>query len=83
MDFNQVATCLKVLNYLLCLCHRNSKSKHRAVISLICNQSLPQNEAVFEYVGTINVQVDTYVSTYQWIHWLKMSNISGVDIFFT
>ncbi|XP_066016786.1 uncharacterized protein [Pocillopora verrucosa] len=44
----------------LTLKFQNSKSKHRAVISLICNQSLPQNEAVFEYVGTKNDPVDTY-----------------------
>ena len=32
------------------------------MISLICNDSLPHNESIFEYVGTRNTPTNTYVS---------------------
>lgn len=44
----------------LTLKFRDERSGHRAVISLICNYSLPQNETFFEYVNTSNIPVDTY-----------------------
>ena len=33
-----------------------------AKISLICNDSLPENETFFEYINTKNIPTDTYVS---------------------
>ncbi|XP_022808962.1 uncharacterized protein LOC111345940 isoform X2 [Stylophora pistillata] len=45
----------------LTLKFKDEKSGHGAVISLICNNSLPQNETFFEYIGTSYVPVDTYV----------------------
>ncbi|KAJ7390573.1 hypothetical protein OS493_023961 [Desmophyllum pertusum] len=33
---------------------------HSAVISLVCNDSLLQNETIFKYVGTQNIPTDTY-----------------------
>ncbi|XP_073230323.1 uncharacterized protein [Porites lutea] len=33
---------------------------HSAVISLVCNETLPENETVFEYINTVNIPTDTY-----------------------
>ena len=28
----------------------------------MCNETLPENETVFEYINTVNIPTDTYVS---------------------
>ncbi|KAM7440627.1 hypothetical protein ABFA07_010158 [Porites harrisoni] len=33
---------------------------HSAVISLVCNETLPENETVFEYINTVNIPTDIY-----------------------
>ena len=40
---------------------RSSKG-HSAVISLVCNDSVPNNESILEYIGVKNAKRNTYVS---------------------
>ena len=35
---------------------------HMAKLSLICNDSLTENETFLEYINTTNVPIDSYVS---------------------
>lgn len=44
----------------LTLAFRNSTSGHGAKISLICNETIAENETIFEFINVINVPTDTY-----------------------
>ena len=55
---------LKLLYLLYC---RNSISRHGAKISLICNETMAENEAIFEFINVTNIPTDTYVSM-KWKH---------------
>ena len=46
---------------------RNSISGHGAKISLICNETMTENEAIFEFINVTNIPKDTYVSM-KWKH---------------
>lgn len=49
--------------FYVCFC-RTKDSEHRAaVISLICDDSLPDNETIFKYVGHLDQPINRYVST--------------------
>ncbi|XP_015757126.1 PREDICTED: uncharacterized protein LOC107336572 [Acropora digitifera] len=44
----------------LTLAFRNSISGHGAKISLICNETMAENEAIFEFINVTNTPTDTY-----------------------
>ncbi|XP_074629228.1 uncharacterized protein LOC141886845 isoform X2 [Acropora palmata] len=44
----------------LTLAFRNSISGHGAKISLICNETMAENEAIFEFINVTNMPTDTY-----------------------
>ena len=46
---------------------RNGISGHGAKISLICNETMTENEAIFEFINVTNIPTDTYVSM-KWKH---------------
>lgn len=41
---------------------RNATTRDSAVISLVCNSSVPQSESVFKHLGTENNPSNIYVS---------------------
>ena len=43
-------------------CRSAASAHHSAIISLVCNDTLGENEALFDYIGTQNMPTDTYVS---------------------
>lgn len=47
----------------LTLAFRNSISGHGAKISLICNETMTENEAIFEFINVTNIPKDTYYFT--------------------
>ncbi|XP_074628576.1 uncharacterized protein LOC141886335, partial [Acropora palmata] len=47
----------------LTLAFRNSISGHGAKISLICNETMTENEAIFEFINVTNIPTDTYYFT--------------------
>lgn len=55
------------LSFYTCCNGRNSISGHGAKISLICNETMAENEAIFEFINVTNIPTDTYVSM-KWKH---------------
>ena len=53
-----------------------AREHHSAIISLVCNDTLAENESFFEYVGTQNMPTDTYVSI---IALQTLLNVIGVN----